>query len=251
MQNIPIALVTNGPRSTCCSCMQHGGLQSGCSLEHADCFVQCTSHPSPPRCRSLGWGSLNSRHPPLSSLLSPPLCRGQVWSLVTAWQISTLNFGNIKMLCSVLALSPSTESSLKWWPPPHHLSPPCINWIQSNLETFLPDLNQLAAGERGWVEGGEYLGGRRMFHSITSPILVAGLMNIYGYCCSPGLDQQVPRPRDGESASIDPVMVVTWSPSFGHAGVTLKCPPTQYCHLHWRSFSFWSLACVFYELMLV
>ena len=129
-----------------------------CSLDHADCFVQCTRHPSPPRWRSLAWawGSMNSRHP---SLLSPALCRGQVWSPPGKYQPL---FGNIKMLrlCSVLARSKSKESSLKWWPPlPPHLTLSCINWILRSWATW----RHFYQIWTSWRPGERVSGGSRVF----------------------------------------------------------------------------------------
>ena len=227
MQNIfrfPLHL-TNGSRLTCCcsSCMQSGEVQ------FRSCRLFCPVHETSisPQVTESGLRlRFNEQSPPFSALSST-----LPWSgAVTAWQISTFIWKYWNTLLRPRPLS--IHRVLKWWPPlPPHLTLSCINWILSNLETFLPDLNQLAAGGRGWVEGREYLGGRRMFHSITSPILVAGLMNIYGYCCSPVLAQQVPCPlpwwvsqyRPGNGRHVIAIIWTRWC--------YIKPSSTQYCHL--------------------
>ena len=103
MQNIfrfPLHL-TNGSRSTCCcsSCMQSGEVQ------FRSCRLFCPVHETSisPQVTESGLRlRFNEQSPPFS----PALCRGQVPSPPGKYQPL---FGNIEILCSVLALFPSTE----------------------------------------------------------------------------------------------------------------------------------------------
>ena len=161
----------------------------------------------------------------VATLLSPPLCRGQVWSPPGKYQPLTFNFGNIKMLCSVLALSPSTECSFKWWPPHHLTSPfPALTGSWATWRHFYQIWTSWRPGER--VSGGWRVFRRTedvSFHYIPH---LGGRAYEYLWLLlfSGSGPTGPPPPCHGESASIDPVMVVTWPTSFGHAGVTLNCP---------------------------
>ena len=128
-------------------------------------------------------------------------------------------------LCSVLARSKSKESSLKWWPPHHLTSPfPALTGSWATWRHFYQIWTS-------WRPGGEGEGGWRVFRR-TEDVSFHYIPHLGGRAYeylwlllfSGSGPTGPPPPCHGESASIDPVMVVTWPPSFGHAGVTLNCP---------------------------